>query len=245
MLQIIVDNYPTIFICAKDNPYTKQITEYLASQSFIIQCIKDSSQAIHDIVTHVPDIVLLDAELPIAGGYEVCRQVRSYYAGFILFLGQSAEEAAQLLAYERGVNEYILVPITPALMGAKICAYLKYSQGFAGNSVSLKIHAGNLLIDATRREIFLSDERIDLSDRQFDMLWYLAKRPGRVVSRREIFEALYKEKYNGYDRTVDIIIYRIRSYLGDKVEDPTYLKTIRGKGYMFIAPIDHHRFSNL
>lgn len=231
--------HPVVFICAPVQNEAPDLVEYLKNKHFSVRCIHDSSSAIDGIITHVPDIVLLDAYLPVAGGYEVCSAVRPYYSGHIIVQGHDVDEAAQMLAFERGADDYVALPVSPALLTARINARLRRSNGFAGQTSALQIRTGNLVLDAARREIILSGEPIGLTTIQFELFWYLAKRSGRVVSREEIYEALYNEKYNGFDRSVDVHISRIRHQLGDTADNPVYLKTIRGVGYLFVGDENH------
>jgi DNA-binding response OmpR family regulator len=94
---------------------------------------------------------------------------------------------------------------------------------------------GQLMVDASLRTVSLAGKPIDLTTMQFELLWHLAKRSGRVVSRDELYDALYNEKYNGFDRSVDVYISRIRQQLMDDVDNPSFLKTIRGVGYLFVG----------
>ena len=120
-------------------------------------------------------------------------------------------------------------------MAARICAYLKRSHGLNDKMDARWIQAGKLFLDAARREVFLVGVPVDLTKVQFNLLWYLAKRSGLVVPRKELYEALFQQKYNGFDRSVDVYISRIRNQLGEDPESPSYLKTVRGVGYLFVG----------
>ena len=235
MPMVILKKRPAIFICEAEHGAAQGLADYLTSKDFTVRCIAESGQAVAQIVTHVPDVVLLDAHLPVAGGYEVCSAVRPSYNGHILFMGSDQDEAAQLLAFERGADDYILTPVSPALLAARIGAHLKRSQRVSGKANNHQVRVGELVVDAARREVFLAGHPIDLTTMQFELLWYLAKRSGRVVSREELYEALYKEKYNGFDRSVDVYVSRIRNQLGEDAEKPSYLKTVRDVGYLFVG----------
>ncbi|MGD9246885.1 MAG: response regulator transcription factor [Desulfobacteraceae bacterium] len=224
----------TIFICVAQKKAAKPLSDYLTAKDFTVQCIQGSSQAVNQIITRAPDVVVLDVDLPMDGGYEVCSAVRSSFNGQILLMGSDRNEASQLLAFERGADDYILTPISPALLAARIGAHLKRSKGAGGNGNN-RIRVGDLVVDAGCREVFLAGKSIDLTTIQFELLWYLAKRSGRVVSREELFEALYDEKYNRCDRSVDVYISRIRNQLGENADKPSYLKTVRGVGYLFVG----------
>lgn len=221
---------PTVLLCQPDHDSAHALVEYLEAKGFAAGFVSESDRAVDQIITRVPDVVLLDSRILPAGGYDVCREVRPYYTGFILFQGWEQDEAAQLLAFERGADDYIAMPASPALLSARIRAHL--SRGRASHH---QVRIGQLVVDASRREVVLADQPLDLTTLQFDLLWYLAKRSGRVVSRQELYEALFHEKYNGFERSVDLYISRIRNQLGDDPENPSYLKTVRGVGYLFVG----------
>lgn len=237
MPAVVPEMHTTVFICEPECGTAYQTVDYLTDKGFIVHCIEESQQAIDQIITHVPDIVVLDTHLPEAGGYEVCSAVRLYYSGRIVLQGRERDETAQLLAFERGADDYIVTPISPALLTARIRAHLKHAHGLAANGTNHQIQVRDLLVDAARREVFLAGEHVDLTSIQFELLWYLAKRSGRVVSRDELYEALYNEKYNGFDRSVDVYVSRIRTQLGDDAGNPSYLKTVRGVGYLFVGGV--------
>jgi DNA-binding response OmpR family regulator len=224
-----------IFLCETGCNSADALVEFLTDKDFDVQCLPESGPAVDQIILRVPDIVILDANIPPAGGYEVCKEVRPYYSGPILFMGREESEAAQLLAYERGADDYIVKPVSPALMAAKISAHLRRGRGSDHPTKGRRIRAGKLIVDATRREVSLAGEPVDLTTIQFDLFWYLARRSGRVVSRQELYEALFRQKYNGFDRSVDVYISRIRNQLGDNPENPNFLKTVRGVGYLFVG----------
>lgn len=226
---------PVVFLCEANLEAIPGLADYLCAKEFVVHCLKDSAQAIDEIITRAPDVVLLDAALPVTGGYDVCSMVRPYYNGHILFTGKDGDDAAQLLAFERGADDYVQLPVSMALLTARIRAHLKRSRNASGNGNSRQIRVGDLVVDASLRTVLLAGKPIDFTTMQFELLWYLAKRSGRVVSRDEIHEALYNEKYNGFDRSVDVYISRIRQQLKDDVENPSFVKTIRGVGYLFVG----------
>ena len=221
---------PTIFICEQNHGPSDPLVAYLTAKAFDVHCIQESDKAVDAILTQMPDLVLLDAHLPMAGGYDVCSTVRPNYNGPIIFQAQEHDEAAQLLAFERGADDCIATPISPALLAARIHAHLRRSRGMTSGR---QIRVGHLVVDAALRAASLDGQPIDLTTMQFELLWYLAKRSGRVVPREELYEALYNQSYNGFDRSVDVYISRIRHQLGDDADNPRYLKTVRGVGYLF------------
>jgi DNA-binding response OmpR family regulator len=221
---------PTVLLCQPDHDFAHSLVEYLGAKGYAAGLVSESNQSIDQIIIQMPDVVLLDSRILPSGGYDVCREVRPYYTGSILFQGWEQGEAVQLLALERGADEYITMPASPTLLEAKINARLRRDR-----MSYHQVRIGQLMVDASRREVVLANQHVDLTKVQFDLLWYLAKRSGRVVSRQELYEALFHEKYNRFDRSVDVYISRIRSQLGDDPENPNYLKTVRGVGYLFVG----------
>ncbi|MBU4316207.1 MAG: response regulator transcription factor [Proteobacteria bacterium] len=230
-----IGNRPLVFICGPCPGSGEVTADTLQAKDFEVRFIPESRKAMDEIISCAPDVVLLDTELPGHGGYEVCRQIRSDYNGHIIVLGHHPDEASQLLAFERGADDYITWPVSQAVLVARITVLLNRRYGLQNKADGLKIIAGELVVDASRREVFLGERKIDLTAIQFDILWYLINRAGRVVSREELYEALHKGEYKEYDRSVDVYVSRIRRMLGDDFENPIYLKTVRGSGYLFVG----------
>lgn len=229
----VSEKQPLVYICEPEP--TGALIECLTVKGFKVRSILLSSLAIDEIISNPPDVVLLDVHFPEDGGYEVCKRIRPHYDGLIFILGCNRDETAQLLAFEQGADDYVLCPASPLLLTAKIVAHLKRSYGHNGNSRQRKIQVGSLEVNMARREVSLSGQPIDMTTMQFELLRYLAERSGHVVARKELYEALHKEQFNEYDRSVDVYISRIRYLLGDNVDNPRYIKTIRGIGYQFVG----------
>lgn len=234
-----LNGFPTIFLCAPVEATPHAMVTYLDENNFKVHIITDCAEAETAIVTSVPDVVVLDIDLPSIGGFDVCDKIRPYYRGLIFIQGYTRNEAVQLLAFDRGADDYVTLPLSPALFAARINARLRRERGLNSHTCNLQIKSGKLAIDATRREVTLAGKSIELTSLQFELLWYLAKRSGRVVPRKELYEAIYQTTYNNYDRSVDVQISRIRQHLGDPPDTPTYLKTVRGVGYLFIPGLEN------
>ncbi len=226
----------TIFLCDAHQGTASTLIDCLNAKGFVVYVIANISEAADQIITAAPDVLLIGVHPPEMDVFEVCSTIRPLYNGLILFLGQNGDEAAQLLAFERGADDYIIRPASASLLAARIRAHLNRLNGSLGQTIR-QIRVGDLTVDATRREVFLANRPIELTSIQFELLWYLLERRGRVVSREELYEAMYQSKYNGFDRSVDVYVSRIRQQLGDNADNPTYLKTVRGVGYLFVGDI--------
>ncbi len=225
---------PTIFICKSNSDAADYLGDHLSMKGFIVSLIHLCSEAVEQILKWKPDIVLLDANLPYSGGYEVCRLVRQNYGGLIIVQGWTQDEAVQLQAFDKGADDYVAASESTILLTAKIMAHLRRDRAIT-KKPHRQLRIGEMFLDAGRSEVFLADQPVKLTTTQFELLWYLAQRSGEVISREELHKSLYKEKYNGHDRSIDVCISRLRRRLRDNAENPIYLKTIHGRGYLLMS----------
>ena len=179
-----------------------------------------------------PDLVVLDIMLPGGDGFEVCRQVRPQYAGPILILTARDDNLDEILGLELGADDFVTKPVNPRLLLARIRALLRRSQRKNAPSKTGKVSVGELTVDGSRREAEIDGSQVELTTIEFDLLSYLTSRAGEVVSRQEIYQALFRYDYDGLDRSVDVYISRLRQKLGDTPGAPHYIKTVRGVGYL-------------
>lgn len=180
-----------------------------------------------------PDAILIDFDRPSVSTVAICLTLRNSFAGPILILSAKTSEVVQLLALEMGADDFLFKPQPETILMAKLRAFLRRSEGLRLRQRKL-IQLGELVIDAGRREVCCSGAVVSLTDREFDLLWCLAENSKIIVSRDEIHRSLYNSEYNGFDRSIDIYISRIRQKIGDDPLNPRYLKTVRGAGYLLV-----------
>lgn len=223
-----------LLIVEDDQRLAGLISEFLLGQGFAVECLQHGGGAVERILAEQPDLVILDLMLPGEDGLSICRRVRQ--AGFdrpLLMLTARGEENEQILGLESGADDYLGKPVRPQLLLARVRALLRRRSGAALGTL---LDYGRLRLDGGRREAWLDQQLIELTSAEFDLLWLLASNAGRILSREEIFCALRGIEYDGQDRSVDVRISRIRPRIGDDPEQPRLIKTIRGKGYMFVPP---------
>lgn len=180
-----------------------------------------------------PDVVLIDLETPSVEQISICQTLRKRFRGPILILSAKASEIVQVLGLEMGADDFLFKPQSEAILLAKLRSQLRRSNETRQRQKAM-VQLGELVIDASRREVWRAGESIHLTDREFDLLWCLAKNARNIISRDEIHQSLYNREYNGFDRSIDIYISRIRQKIGDNPQNPRYLKTIRGAGYLLV-----------
>ena len=178
-----------------------------------------------------PDLILLDLMMPEMDGMETCYQLRAmpeFEQTRIAFLTARQEEYSEIAGLEAGADDYIQKPIRPRLLITRIKSLMR--RGESASSENLKIQAGDLLMDREKHEVFFADRQIDLVKKEFDILWEMASRPGKVFSRDELFRKIWGSDIIVGPRTIDVHISKIR----DKV-DQEVIKTVKGMGYKVMA----------
>jgi two-component system response regulator RstA len=172
--------------------------------------------------------------LPGQDGIQVCKQVRDFYFGPVLMLTASEDDISELTAFKVGADDYVRKPIKPEVLLMRIQALLRRSQGTKAESVG-SIHCDALTINASRREVMLNKELIDLHSSEIDLVLLLAQSQGQAVSRDECFRALRGFDYDGIDRSLDMRISSLRKKIMDQKSPHRYIKTVRGVGYMLVS----------
>ena len=174
--------------------------------------------------------------LPGEDGLSICRKVRGQFAGPILMLTARTDDMDEVLGLEMGADDYVCKPVRPRVLLARIRALLRRSEGGeAPVENQRRLEFGPLVIDSAMREAWLRGASVELTSAEFDLLWLLAANAGRILSREEIFTALRGIEYDGQDRSIDVRISRIRPKIGDDPMHPRLIKTVRSKGYLFVA----------
>ena len=229
-----------ILLVEDDERLAELTAEYLRKNDLevLIEARGDTAEA--RILAERPDLVILDIMLPGKDGFEICRAVRARYHGVILMLTDRDEDFDQILGLELGADDYIAKPVQPRLLLARIKALLRRSPatavGGAERSQANKpaeLAFGSFRISQATRSAYLGSGVIDLTTAEFDLLWLLACHAGSVLSRDDLLQQLRGIGFDGLDRSIDARISRLRRKLGDDPENPTRIKTVRGKGYLF------------
>ena len=225
-----------ILIVEDDQRLAELTQEYLQSNGLQVAIESDGARAAARILKEQPDLVVLDLMLPGEDGLSICRKVRGQFAGPILMLTARTDDMDEVLGLEMGADDYVCKPVRPRVLLARIRALLRRSEGGeAPVENQRRLEFGPLVIDSAMREAWLRGASVELTSAEFDLLWLLAANAGRILSREEIFAALRGIEYDGQDRSIDVRISRIRPKIGDDPMHPRLIKTVRSKGYLFVA----------
>ena len=180
-----------------------------------------------------PDLVILDLMLPGKDGLAICRELRGINAVPILILTAKAENIDQVLGLEMGADDYVVNPVEPRVLLARLEALLRRTRVPQPEVREATLSAGRLAIDGARRSATVDSRPIELTTGDFDILWLLASRQGNVVTRDEILRVVRGIDYDGLDRSIDARICRLRRKLQDAGGAESMIKTVRLRGYLF------------
>jgi len=230
----VVQERKRILVVEDDPSLASWMGDYLNDHDFEVTIANRGDVAVELIRSEVPDLVVLDIMLPHKNGFNVCREVRAFYTHPILIITAGTEETDEVLGLELGADDYLCKPIKPRILLARINALLR--RGIGPEQINTRIF-GLLRIDASSKSVFLGDSELDVSMNEFEVLWLLASRAGEVVSRRELLVSLRGFDYDGFDRSMDIRISRLRKKLEGHPLQSATIKTVRGKGYLFSANV--------
>lgn len=223
-----------ILLVEDDEKLASLVKQYLTKSGFEVRVEMRGDLAVATINQFRPDLLILDITLPGKDGLTICKEIRPKFHHPILMLTAKNEDFDQVLGLEFGADDYVIKPAEPRVLLARIKALLRRIAPVNTKEVK-KLLFGELSIDLASRDVVLNGEKIVLSSHEFELLQIIAGQAGTTLSRDYLFKSLYNREYDGLDRTMDVRISQLRKKLGDNADDPFRIKTIWGKGYLFVA----------
>ena len=212
----------------------KGIRFSLEQDGMEVDCAYDGEEAIEYAKANEYDIILLDVMLPKFTGFEVCQQVREFSNVPIVMLTAKGDDMDKILGLEYGADDYITKPFNILEVKARIKAILR--RGTAKEDSEQKqdvMEAGNMKLDCDGRRLYIAEEEINLTAKEFDVLELLVMNPNKVYSREKLLNLIWGEDYPGDVRTVDVHIRRLREKIEKNPSEPKYVHTKWGVGYYF------------
>jgi DNA-binding response OmpR family regulator len=211
----------------------KGLKRSLEQEGYSVLVSYDGEECLKILEREEVDLILLDLMLPGIDGLELCRLIRKGRDIPIIMLTARGEDVDKIVGLELGADDYITKPFNTRELIARIRAVLRRYSATPGDNRSKVIQVGQLRIDSSRRKVFRGDEKVDLTAREFDLLYLLATHPGRVFNRENLLESVWGSQYYADLRTVDVHIRRLRGKLEAEPGDPEYILTKWGVGYYF------------
>ncbi len=223
-----------ILVVEDDASLCEWIVNYLIKYNYEVSIANQGDMALLLIKEDNPDLVLLDINLPVKDGFEVCKEARLFYTNPILMMTASDDELDEVLGLEIGADDYITKPIRPRALLARIKLLLKKrSESMEEDTVVSELSFGCFKLDKTSRTVWLNGSAINISSNEYELLLILCSHAGVTMSREQLLSQLRGINYDGFDRTIDTMISRIRKKLNDDMANPKRIKTVWGKGYIF------------
>ncbi|HSQ26923.1 MAG TPA: response regulator transcription factor [Anaerolineales bacterium] len=227
-------------LIVEDEPALQETLVYsLQKQGYTVKSALDGENAIHTARDFLPDLIILDIMLPVFDGFEVCRILRQEMNTPILMLTARDDEIDRVIGLELGADDYITKPFSMRELMARVKAQLRRvrlireerdSEHILGQET---VQYGNLILDLTRREVLLEGRPIPLKPKEFDLLLFLARHRGHVLSRELILERVWGWDFTGGSRTVDVHVRWLREKIEPDPANPLRIVTVRGAGYRF------------
>jgi two-component system alkaline phosphatase synthesis response regulator PhoP len=224
-----------------EQPILDLITSYLRAEGSTVHTARDGPTALTVARAVRPDLVVLDVMLPGLDGLEVCRRLQQEFDVYVLMLTARHEEVDKLVGLSVGADDYMTKPFSPRELVMRCKAILRRSRSGGARANGARpperppLRFDDVTIDPETREVQRATARIDLTAREFDLLYALAEHPGRVFSRDQLLELVWGRDFAGIDRVVDVHIGLLRRKLEDDPANPTLIQTVRGVGYKFVG----------
>ena len=230
----------TILVVDDEKPIADILQFNLIKEGYTVICAYDGEEALEKVEEQQPDLMLLDIMLPKRDGMEVCREIRKKYDFPIIMLTAKGSEIDKVLGLEMGADDYVTKPFSTRELIARVKANMRrlnvIAQAEEPVEESNNITIGSLTIQPEAYLVLKRDEAIELTHREFELLHYLAKHLGQVMTREHLLQTVWGYDYFGDVRTVDVTIRRLREKIEDNPSHPTWIVTRRGVGYYLRNP---------
>lgn len=222
----------TKILIVDDDPDIIEILTYnLSNEGYNVKSAVNGIEGIKKAKKFIPDIILLDVMMPEMDGIEACsnlREIESLSKSMIIFLSARGEDFTQIAAFDAGADDYINKPVKPKILLKKISSISR--RILSENNNTSNIIVGSLVIDRESYTVTLEKDEFALPRKEFELLFLLASKPGKVLTRDEIMFKVWGTQVVVGDRTIDVHVRKLREKIGEK-----YIKTIKGVGYKFKA----------
>lgn len=222
-----------ILVIDDDVRLIRLLEEYLTGFDFDVIHATEPGPAMDLLRRANPDAVILDVMLPGKDGFTVCREIRAESMVPVIMLTARGEVTDRIVGMEMGADDYLPKPFEPRELVVRLKAVLRRSE--AGTAPGGQLVFGGLRVDCDARRAWLEERELDLSTAEFQLLELLVRHPGRSFTRDELMDRMKGQEWAAFQRSVDVLVSRLRQKLADDARNPRYIRTIWGTGYRFIA----------
>jgi DNA-binding response OmpR family regulator len=220
-----------------DEPrYVRAIQVNLQASGYEVLAARDGQTAIDLAASEAPDLILLDIRMPGLDGYEVCRRIREFSAVPIIMLTALAEDADKVKGLDTGADDYVTKPFSADELLARVRAALRRVELSERQEPHPTFQAGDLLVDFARQRVFVHGQEVNLTPTEYRLLYELVKQAGRVLVPEYLLEKVWGIGYEGENRLLWQAIHRLRRKIEPDPQNPQYIQTRPGIGYVFALP---------
>lgn len=233
-----------VLVVDDEEPLARIIASYLEREGFTVALAHDGPAAVDAVRRDPPDLVVLDVMLPGFDGVEVCRQLRGFTDCYVIMLTARDEEIDKVVGLSVGADDYLVKPFSPRELVARVRAMLRRPRTLATTSLAPnpsaepdppQLHIHDLVIDPAARKAWISDDELEMTRTEFDLLVTLAERPRMAFTRRQLIDDVWGPDWYGDEHIVDVHVGHLRRKLRDDAAEPRYIRTVRGVGYGMVT----------
>jgi DNA-binding response OmpR family regulator len=226
----------TLLMIDDDEKLVDLVKDYLEPNGYRLLTAHEGHEGLAMARSSAAELVILDIMLPGMDGFEVCRGIRVFSEVPILMLTARGEETDRIVGLEMGADDYLSKPFNPRELLARIRAILRRAKPTSSPVDPERFEVGPVMLDVGTRSVTVSGSPVDTTTAEFDLLHVLVASAGRVLSRDQLMQRLHGTSWSVYDRSIDVMISRIRAKIETDARRPSLLKTVRGVGYQFVRP---------
>lgn len=223
---LVVDDEPRIL---------KILEASLRKEGYSVAKASDGEEALRLVETEYPDLIVLDLMLPKLDGFEVCRRIRSKLSTPILILSAKTEELDKIMGFTLGVDDYLTKPFSPAELVFRVKAILRRTMEHNPTGTGESVSLGSLEVDHKTRMVKIRGTPLELTAKEFDLLWLLVSHPNQVFTRDQLLNQVWDTDYFGDTNTVTVLVKRLREKIEEDPANPHYIKTVWGVGYKLVV----------
>ena len=224
---------PKRILTVDDDPKILKILQHtLGKEGFEVITASSGEEALQKARQSPPDLVVLDLMMPGMDGFETYQKLKAQREVPIIILSARTDEVDRVVGFRMGVDDYQTKPFSPTELALRVKAVLR-RLGEPKVSLENVLKYGNLTMDYTQRIVAVNNSKVELTPKQFELLWLMASNPNRVFTKAHLLDKIWDSSFYGDDNTVTVHIRRLREKVETDPSNPVYIKTVWGTGYKF------------
>ena len=222
---------PRILIIEDEKNISEIVAKYLEKEGYTTLIANDGIEGLALFRDSHPDLVISDVMMPTIDGFEVLREIRLISDVPVIMLTAKQEEVDRLKGFENGADDYVTKPFSPKELVRRVMVMLKRTyKAIEDKQVLIE---GELKLDLNKQKLYKNEDEIDITSKEFQIIYAFFKNPRQILSREQLIELAFSNDFDGFDRTIDAHIKKIRHKIEEDTKNPKYLKTKYGAGYIF------------